>query len=268
MLLQLNALFIANLVFTLRDRILLAVLATALVVILLVPSLSTFSMQQVQELSITLALSCASLVLLVLTLLLGTTSIFRDIDRRYVSSTLTLPIKRSTYLLAKFVSIVVVLAAATSIMAVATVIVINVSAMQYPSEVPIAWGNVVCAIFGDFFKFVLLSAIALLLSSVSTSFFLPFFGTLAIYLSGSASQEVFEFVSGEFGQDISPLSLKMIKGAYYLLPNFSAFDFKVHAIYALPLPASSLLLPLGYGILYCAILLSLAVWAFNRRQLL
>ena len=256
----------ANLIFTLRDRILIAVLVTALVMILLVPSLSTFSMQQVQELAITLALSSVSLVLLIMTLLLGTTSIFRDIDRRYVAATLTLPIDRSTYLLAKFVAIIVFLAAATIIMAVGAIIVISLSAAQYPSEIPILWGNIFWAVVGDFFKFVLLSSIALLLSSVSTSFFLPFFGTLAIYLSGSASQEVFEFVSGEFGQDISPFAVKVIKGAYYLLPNFSAFDFKIHAIYALPISMPAMLLPLVYGVIYCGILLGLAIWAFNRRE--
>ncbi len=261
------ALVKANLIFTLRDRILLAVLSTALVMILLVPSLSTFSMQQVQELAITLALSSVSLVLLTMTLLLGTTAIFRDIDRRYVAATLTLPLDRSTYILAKFVSMVIFLAMATAIMATAAIIVINLSVAQYPSEIPILWGNVFWAVVGDFFKFVLLSSVALLLSSVSTSFFLPFFGTLAIYLCGSASQEVFEFVSGEFGQDISPFALKAIQGAYYLLPNFSAFDFKIHAIYALPVSVSTVLFPLGYGFVYCGILLGLAIWAFNRRQL-
>jgi len=266
MLSRLLALVKANLISTLRDRILLAVLVTALVMILLVPSLSTFSMQQVQELAITLALSSVSLVLLIMTLLLGTTAIFRDIDRRYVAATLTLPIDRSTYILAKFVSILIFLAVATMIMTAGTVIVINVSAAQYPSELAILWSNIFCAVVGDFFKYALLSSVALLLSSVSTSFFLPFFGTLAIYLSGSASQEVFEFVSGEFGKDISPFALKAIKGAYYLLPNFSAFDFKIHAIYALPISMGSLLLPLGYCLIYCGILLGLAIWAFNRRQ--
>ena len=260
------ALVKANLIFTLRDRILIAVLVTALVMILLVPSLSTFSMQQVQELAITLTLSSVSLVLLLMTLLLGTTAIFRDIDRRYVATVLTLPLDRSTYLLGKFFAMIISLAAATIIMAVGAIIVINLSAIQYPSEIPILWGNIFWAVVGDFSKFVLLSSVALLLSSVSTSFFLPFFGTLAIYMCGSASQEVFEFVSGEFGQDISPFALKVIKGAYYLLPNFSAFDFKIHAIYALPISMQSVLFPLAYGVVYCGILLGLAIWAFNRRQ--
>ncbi len=213
MLSKLTALVKATSIFTLRDRILCAVLVTAPVMILLVPSLSTFYMQQVQELAITLALSSVSLVLLIMTLLLGTTSIFRDIDRRYVAATLTLPIDRSTYLLAKFVAIIVFLAAATIIMAVGAIIVISLSAAQYPSEIPILWGNILWAVVGDFFKFVLLSQYcpAFILGQ---HLILPAFfrhpGT--IYLSGSASQEVFEFVSGEFGRISALLHSRSSRG--------------------------------------------------------
>jgi hypothetical protein len=113
----------------------------------------------------------------------------------------------------------------------------------------------------------LLAAVAVLLSAVSTSFFLPFFGTLAIYLAGSASQEVYEYVTGQYVDEISTMALSAIKVVYYLLPNFAAFNFKVHAVYALPITGEAILLPLGYAVTYTGILLTLAVWIFSRRQL-
>ncbi len=66
----------------LRDRVLHALLGVALLLFLLVPVFSLFSMRQVQELSVTLCLSALSLVLLVLSVLLGASSIWRDIERR------------------------------------------------------------------------------------------------------------------------------------------------------------------------------------------
>ncbi|MGA2152083.1 MAG: ABC transporter permease, partial [Geobacteraceae bacterium] len=86
----------ANLLMLLRDRLLQAVLGVAAVMLLLVPSLSTFSMRQVQELAITLSLSSISLVLLVLALLLGSSAVWRDIERRYTASILALPVSRAT----------------------------------------------------------------------------------------------------------------------------------------------------------------------------
>jgi hypothetical protein len=116
-------------------------------------------------------------------------------------------------------------------------------------------------------KYVLLVAVALLFSSLSTSFFLPVFGTLAIYFAGGAAQEVMEFVSGAFGQQLSPLSKAVIQACYYLLPNLAIFDFSVEAIYALSVAPERLIATLAYFAIYTSILLSLAVWCFSRREL-
>lgn len=250
-----------------RDRVLHGVLGVAFVMLLLVPSFSSFSMRQMQEVSITLSLSATSLVLMVVTLLLGTSSIWRDVEKRYTASTLTLPVSRVSYLLAKYFAIAIFLVACGIVLFAGTSAVIIISAAQYPSDLPVNWSNVTLAISADVIKYQLLAAIALLLSAVSTSFFLPFFGTLAIYLAGSASQEVYEYVVGQFGKEIPEASVSAIKMVYYLLPNFAAFDFKVHAVYALPVLADAIIFPLAYAVTYSGVIVGLAVWAFNRREL-
>lgn len=264
---QLTCLTLNNLRLIVRDRILHAVLGVALLLLFLVPVLSGFSMRQVQELAITLSLSTISLVLLVITLLLGTSSVWRDVERRYVASILTLPISRATFLLAKFSAIALFLMLCGAVLMAATAVVVPLSAAQYPSELPIAWWSILLAITADLLKCLLLAAVAILLSTVSTSFFLPFFGTLAIYLAGSASQEVYEYVSTEFSQQSGPLAIGLVKLAYYLLPNLAAFDFKIHAVYSLPVTAEAILLPLVYACSYGVLLLGLSIYAFNRREL-
>jgi len=260
-------LFSANLRMLVRDRLLYAVLGVAGVMLFMVPSLSSFSMRQVQELAITLSLSTISMVLLVMTLLLGSSSIWRDIEKRYTASVLSLPISRESYLLAKFLSIGVFLVLSGLFLAMAAFILIALAAAQYPSDLPIAWGTIVLAVVVDLIKYLLLTSIAVFFSAVSTSFYLPFFVTLSIYFAGSASQEVFEYVSGQFGQQIAPLQLTAIKLVYYLLPNFSAFNLKVQAVYALPVTFQEVLVPFGYAVVYGAIVLGAAVWIFNRREL-
>jgi hypothetical protein len=141
------------------------------------------------------------------------------------------------------------------------------AATQYASDFPIAWWNIMLAVAGDILKYILLASLAVFFSTVSTSFFLPFFVTLAIYLAGSASQEVYEYVSGQFASQIDPLQVNLIKMVYYLLPNFAAFNFKVHAVYALPVSAQEILFPLGYAVVYAGVVLGAAMWAFNRREL-
>jgi ABC-type transport system involved in multi-copper enzyme maturation permease subunit len=224
-------------------------------------------MRQVQELAITLSLSTISMVLLVVTLLLGSSSIWRDIERRYTASILTLPISRDCYLLAKFLTIAVFITGTGVVLAAASSVMIALSATQYASDLPIAWGNIMLAIGADILKYLLLASLALFFSAVSTSFFLPFFVTLCLYMAGSASQEVYEYVSGQFATQIDPIQVNAIKAVYYLLPNFSAFNFKVHAVYALEVSTQSILLPLVYAVIYCGIALGASIWVFNRREL-
>lgn len=250
-----------------RDRMLRAILGTVFLLILLVPVFSAFSMRQVQELAITVSLSAISFFLLVMAVLLGSSSIWRDVERRYTSSILTLPVSRRKYILSKYCGIAVFIACCGVLLGLVSVPVIQLSASTYPSDTPIQWLNIALAVGADIVKYLLVASLALFFSSLSTSFFLPFFATIAVYLAGTGSQEVFEYVSGQFGRELTPTSLAAIKGIYYLLPNFSAFNLKVQAIYGIPPAPEGLALTFLYGVVYISILLSLSVWVFTRRQL-
>jgi ABC-type transport system involved in multi-copper enzyme maturation permease subunit len=251
----------------LRDRLLHAVLGVALFCLLLVPVFSSFSMRQVQELAITLSLSSISGILLVLATLLGASSIWRDIEKRYATSVLSLPVSRAAYVLGKFFGIAIFLIVSAVLLGLLSAVAIVFASMQYPSATPVHWTTLGLCVAADCLKYILLAAVALLFSCVSTSFFLPFFGTIAIYFAGSSSQQVYEYISGELGKTISEPVKILVKGVYYLLPNLSAFNLKVQAIYGLPLSISGLLYTVGYFLLYTSILLYVSVWFFARREL-
>jgi ABC-type transport system involved in multi-copper enzyme maturation permease subunit len=251
----------------LRDRVLHMLFGASLLLLLLVPAFSLFSMRQVQELSITLSLSTLSFILLVSAILLGASSIWRDIEGRYTAAVLGLPISRSSYVLGKFLGIAAFLSLCSLFLGIISGVVIFFSASQYPAQQPIIWENLASAVFFNGCKYILLSAIALLLSAVSTSFFLPIFGSIAIFLAGSASQEVMEYLGGDTPLQVSAISKAVIKTLYYLIPNFTVFDLNVYAIYSLPLPLSGLASTFLYFLTYTIIILCLTAWSFARREL-
>lgn len=265
---MLQTLLSINIKWILRDRILHALVGLSLMLLVLVPAASSFSMRQVQELSITLSLSLSSFVLLILTIILSASSIWRDIEKRYTSIVLAVPHGRGVYLLGKFFSIVLSIVVATLLLGIISCIAIAISAAGSPSATAIRWSFIVLALMTDCLKYILLAAIAVLISTVSTSFFLPFFGTVSIFVAGSASQGVFDYVSGELGSKIGLLSRTTIEFVYYLLPNFGAFNYKLYAIYPVPFSFSGLLQMSSYFCIYTALVLSLAVWVFSRRELL
>ncbi|WP_246140142.1 ABC transporter permease [Geothermobacter ehrlichii] len=250
-----------------RDRVLHSLLVTALLMVLLTPVLSLFSMRQVRELSITLSLSMMSFVLLILATLMGASAIWRDVEKRYTATLLGLPLPRAIYLCGRFVGLALFLLMTGVLLGSMVCMVVAICRGEMSSALNFSWFNLLIAITGDVLKYILLAAVAFVFSALSTSFFLPIFGTIAVYLAGTASQEVLEYLATEAGRQLPALLRVATQFFCYLLPNFAVFDFKVQAIYGLTIPVKGLLYAAIYFVVYTGILLVLAVKVFDRREL-
>jgi len=249
-----------------RDRVFQGIMVSSCV-FLLIPTIASLSMRQVTELSMTLSLSLISGIMLLLSVFLGGTSLWKDIERRYTFSLLGLPISRQSYLLGRFCGTALFVLLVAVVMGVAAFAVVLYSSAVYPPDKPIVWSTMALCILFDALKYIMLIAVAFLFSTVSTSFFLPVFGTIATFLTGGVTQQVYEYLHSTSSKDISPFVRQIANVLYYLLPNFSAFDLKVNTIYGLPTPADGLLLTLAYFVVYVGILLSASAAIFMRREM-
>lgn len=249
-----------------RDRVFQGIMFSAFL-FLLIPVIASLSMRQVTELSLTLSLSLISFILLLLSVFLGATSVWKDIERRYTFAVLGLPLSRQSYLLGRFAGTALFVLLASIILAATAFAVVSYSSAIYPSDRPIIWTTMAVCIFFDALKYILLIAVAFLFSTVSTSFFLPVFGTIATFLVGGITQQVYEFVSSPASKTISPIVKELARGLYYILPNFAAFDLKVNAIYGLALPLNGLFLTIAYFVVYVGLLLSVSATIFARREM-
>ena len=115
----------------LRDRLFKGI-AVGAFFLLLVPAVSPLSMRQVVELSITLSLSLISVILLLLSVFLGGTSLWKDIERRYTYGVLGLPLTRTSYLLGKFLGIAACLFLTTLLLGAVGCGLIKYVSMAYP----------------------------------------------------------------------------------------------------------------------------------------
>jgi Cu-processing system permease protein len=249
-----------------RDRVFHGIIVAALL-FLFIPAAASLSMRQVTELSITLSLSLISFILLLLAVFLGGVSLWRDIEKRYTYSVLGLPLTRSSYVLGRFAGTALFLFCATLLLAATTVIVTWYCSGIYPSERPVVWNYLLLAMLFDFLKYILLIAIAFLFSTVSTSFFLPIFGTISIFLVGSASQQVYDFINSPAGRKLPVLTRGSARALYYILPNFTSFDLKLNAVYGIAINIHGLLLTSAYFIAYTAVVLCLATMIFSAREM-
>jgi ABC-type transport system involved in multi-copper enzyme maturation permease subunit len=239
----------------------------AALVFIAIPSASSLSMRQVAELSITLCLSLISFILLLLSVFLGGTSLWRDIERRYTYSVLGLPISRSSYVLGKFGALAGLVLLVSAIFGIVSFAVIKYAATVYEPSRPLLWHVIFLSILFSAFKYILLIAFAFLFSSVSTSFFLPIFGAIAVFFTGSATQQVYDYIHIPQAQTMNPVIKQAATALYYVLPNFSAFDLKVNAVYSIPPSVSGLLLTGGYFVVYTSIVMLGAIIIFSKREL-
>ncbi|GFO64380.1 ABC transporter permease [Geomonas paludis] len=250
-----------------RDRVFQGIMALA-VLFLFIPSAASLSMRQVTELSVTLSLSLISFILLLLSVFLGGTSLWRDIERRYTFGVLSLPLSRSSYILGRFLGLALFLVLVSVVLGVAACVAVNVASSLYPADRPVVWSFVALALVYATLKYILLVAVALLLSTVSTSFFLPVFGTICTFLASGISQQVYEYVhSAAAVQTVSPLFRQVVTAVYYLIPNLAGFDLKINAIYSVAPNPRGLALTACYFLAYTAILLAGSIFLFNRREM-
>ena len=250
-----------------RDRVFQGIMALA-VLFLFIPSAASLSMRQVTELSITLSLSLISFILLLLSVFLGATSIWKDMERRYTYSVLSLPISRSSYLLGRFAGLTLFLLLTSLFLGSVACLAINIASGMYPPERPIVWNWLALELVFSTLKYILLIGVAMLLSTVSTSFFLPVFGTLSAFLASGITQQVYEYVnSPASASGVSPLLKPVVSAVYYLLPNLSGFDLKLNAIYGIAPNFAGLAITIAYFCAYTAMLLGGAILLFNRREM-
>lgn len=250
----------------LRDRVFRGIIMAG-ILFPLIPSVSSLSMRQVTELSISLSLSLLSFTLLLLSIFLGGTSIWKDIERRYTFSVLSMPVTRASYLAGKFFGIAGFIVLTTIILGFISCVVIWTASGIYQPLRPIVWTNIIAAFAFCSLKYILVIAVSFLISAVSTSFFLPIFGTISLFIVGSATQEVYDYLHSSMVLTVSPFVKNMANALYYILPNFSAFDFEVNAVYGVNPSPSGMMWTLVYFVIYSAVLLSLSITIFSRREM-
>jgi ABC-type transport system involved in multi-copper enzyme maturation permease subunit len=233
---------------------------------LLIPAISNISIRQIPEMAVSLSLSLVSFVLLLLAVFLGGTTIWRDIERRYTFSVLGLPMSRSAYLMGRFLGVVLCILLAAAVLGAGAIAAIKLVSSAYPPDRPLLWFNILLALSFDTLKYILLVALSFLFSSLSTSFFLPVFGTISFFWLGTVSQQVYDYLHSPIGAATSPFVRQAANLLYYVIPNFTSFNLKSQAVYSLNISLKGAFLTSGYFILATTILLTLSCMIFSKRE--
>jgi len=198
---------------------------------------------------------------------IGIQLVSKEVERRSIYSLLSKPVRRHQLLLGKYVGLVLTLAVNLTVMVVAFYVVLAYMRWTAPQSVldaldaPALDPRMLKAVILIFGQLAIVTAIALFFSSFSTPILSASF-TLGIYVAGHFSADL-----RNFDQVVdSQVAQLVARALYWVLPNLAPFDVKAQVVHALPVPLAYVAMTLAYGALYVAMLLTLAVMIFSRRD--
>jgi len=240
-----------------RDRVLYLIGLYAVFMFAAAALLPSVAANAQDKIILDLGMAGIHLLGLVVTVFVGTGLINKEIEKKTVLVLISKPISRLEFIWGKHFGLSAVLAVLLACLTAIYFVVLVLNQIEFTA------GSLLLAIFYTLIELMLLTAAALLFG-VFTSSLLATLLTIGVYLMGHLSQDIVAL--GELTE--SPLFQRVTSAMYLVLPDLERFNFRNEAVYGMTLfPAPPELLGhLLYGLLYTALLLTIAVFIFARRQ--
>jgi ABC-type transport system involved in multi-copper enzyme maturation permease subunit len=202
-----------------------------------------------------MGLSAIELAGLLIAVLIGVNLIAGEIDRRTIYATLARPISRASFVVGRFLGLLLILAVDVGLMGSVLALILKMAG--YPSGLPMleALGLILVELS-------LLAASAVFFGSFSTPVLASAY-SLSLFLIGHLLADL-----KAFGHKTpSLLGKRFAQAAYWLLPDLELLNVKARVANELPIDHHAVLLGASFGVAYAAALLALAIVVFGRRDL-
>jgi ABC-type transport system involved in multi-copper enzyme maturation permease subunit len=238
-----------------RDKILYGIIIFGLLYIFFMLFLSDLVLQELPMLK-SFGLTGIYFFNAIVALFLGTTSFFKDVDRKVVYFILSKPVSRMQFVLGKFFGLCLVLLITSAILAVAYLGVVLFEHGGFD-----ALG--LLAIAMQFLEMALFLAFAIFVSTFSSSL-LSIVYTSGIFFLGHV---VSQLVQDAKAVGVGGIKLVLIEILYYIFPNLEKFDARDLAIHVVSAPWTSFGLAFAYAAAYIIFLLTAAIWIFDKKEI-
>jgi ABC-type transport system involved in multi-copper enzyme maturation permease subunit len=241
-----------------RDRVLYNLVFFALLMMGAAILVGQISIGVEDTVIISLGLSAISIIGLFIAVFIGVGLVSKEMDKRTLYALLAKPVERWQFLLGKFCGLVMTLAVNTAAMALG--LYLALWTVKHPLEKSDAY--VLVAVYLILLKLALIVALAMLFSCFTTSFLAILF-TAGIYVAGLFAEDLRTIQA----VDLSPTTMKMLRGISYLLPNFENFSVMGAVAHGRGVPGGLVGQATLYALVYATIVLAAAAMVFSRRNL-
>ncbi len=185
----------------------------------------------------------------------GVGLVSKEIEKRTVYAVFAKPVTRGQFIVGKYLGLCGTLFVNTAVMGIGvTLALLTVGGHSLMFSI---WGSITLI----FFELTIITAVAILFSSFSSPA-LSALMTFSIFIIGHLSSSLRDLAAG-LG---SKAAIYFFDVIYYLLPNFSLFSFRTEAANGMIPTSTHLVAAAIYTIIYAAVLQTVTILAFQKRN--
>jgi len=237
-----------------RDRVLGGMTLAGIVFLLVVQALTPLALGEGRKLTVDLGLSAISVLGLLVVLLVGTSLVAKEIERRTIFSLLARPIARPMYLIGKWAGLAGAVWTIAVVLAVAQWVLLAVRGQGGGGA------SLLQATYLAGLELSVITALAVMFSALSTPVLSALY-TLGCYCVGQWCYDLRAFAA-----EFPPALRGMAEILANLAPNLPLFNMRGLASDGLTTSGVHLAMATGYAALYCGCVLALAAAAFESRD--
>ncbi len=238
----------------LRQRLLVLLIVFSVILIFISLFLEPFAIGESPKILRDIGLAVATMFGVFVVIIIGSTLVHKDIEKKTIYTVITKPVRRSEILIGKFLGLflLIVILECGMVMIHQLVIFIYEGSFDF---------SLLLALPFSLLEIMVLLGILLLFSSFSSPALSAIFGII-FFVVGHASPDL-----KLFADQVKVPALKYLAhGFYYVLPNLENFNYRLELVYHLPIHADQLLYSTCYGLIYIVFLLYFANLLFEKRE--
>jgi len=237
-----------------RDKVLYVLLFFAGVTIFGSKALGWISVGQDNKIIIDISLAAVSLFGVLIAIFVGTSLVYKEIDKRTIYTIISQPIWRYEFILGKYLGLALLIGVVTAFTGSTSALYV----FSLGGTVGITFAEAVLLIY---WKLLLITALSVMLSSLTS----PILGAIIVfsaYLLGHATGILIDLPP-----QLQGTTTETITGFLYnIVPNLSHFDIRAEAANGVAVAPSYVIWTLVYGTVYTIFFLILAAIAFQDKD--
>lgn len=238
----------------LRERIALVAVVFGLGMVVASQILAPLALGEARKIVTDFGLAGSSLLATLLAITLGTSLLHKELERRTIYSVMAKPVRRTEFLIGKFLGL---WSTGAALLVVTTLLTVAVLTVTYRSTPWVLGGSLALTLV----EIGIVTAFVVFFSSFTTPGLAAFF-TMTSLVAGHFAEDLLYFGTHGAGPALEIATT----AAYWALPHLTVFNARGLVVHGTAVPPERILFAVSYGLLYMGALLTAASAIFERRE--